>query len=187
MYGPLEENLYDPASKQIWSDYLSTLRKLGRSHASEGWESFENDIAEHAAAAFAEFEGEEVERLRLALAQIGPPDKVAEAFVMEASPYTPTAFEILARRVYEIFSILLTSISVVVVLIALSMSVANIFNPDVGVWIHEDGSWSLSFEAHPDSKQLFRHSFILWAVFIAAAFAVLIFSVRPKRREGLGS
>ncbi len=180
MHEPLVEKLHDPAAQKMWSGYLRTLRKAGRKRGIDDWDSFENDIAEHAAAAFSEFDGPEVDRLRSALAQIGAPQTVAKAFISEATPRKTTEFERATSKLSSVISLLLTSILAVVALIAMTMGAANIFNPEVGVWLHGDGTWSLSFEGHSDSRQLLRRSFSFWAFLTAGAMAGLVYAIRRE-------
>ena len=165
----------------MWADYLRKLRKQGRHHNPKDWQSFEDDIAEHAAVSFSEFDGAEIDRLRSALAQVGSPESVATAFVMEFSPSNPAPWMRIVQQLTSLGAMLLTSIIVVIAITAFGMGVANIFNPDVGIWVHADGSWSLSFEAQSNSMQLFRRWFSLLAIATAVLLSVSVVALGKKR------
>lgn len=178
MHDPLAKELGDPAARRRWAEYLGVLRAPKLRVSDSDWEAFENDIAEHAAAAFSDAEGTESDRLDLALAQIGAADAVAAAFIAESTPRSPTTLSRLITNVFSIAGFVLRSVAGVVILIAVSMAAVSLINPDTGLWLHDDGSWSISFESHEGGQQVARETFFIWAFAIATVLGSGLYFIR---------
>ena len=171
MHKPLEESLNSPEAKKQWCRYKTSLKKLIRSANSDDRQSLYVDIIDHASVAFAETSGSEIDRLNSVLAQIGSPETVAEAYWSATTPPATGAIQRILNYVLRFCATVMFSITIVAALVALIMGFANIVNPDVGVWVHKDMSWSLSFEEQVNSRQLLRDWFSIWAFSVCAILA----------------
>jgi hypothetical protein len=56
------------------------------------------------------------------------------------------------------------------------MAIAHLFNPEVGVWLHETGGVSLSFEAQKNSTQWMPK----WFSLIGFGFSALVYFILSK-------
>jgi hypothetical protein len=54
------------------------------------------------------------------------------------------------------------------------MAIAHLFNPEVGLWLHQTGGVSLSFEAHNNSTQWLRHWFTVIGLVISIGSYLLL-------------
>jgi len=106
----------------------------------------------------------EENRLINAIERLGSPDEYLTPLVsdillnLKTKSGNPLAIaQSLARNVQR--SLLQTLASMVFgvlyffIVMIFIMSVAHLFNPDVGLWLHQSGAVSLSFEAHENSTQ----------------------------------
>jgi uncharacterized membrane protein len=172
-------------AQKIWNHFekelehkIKALPELERNDVkleilSHLYESSINDEAE-----------KEENRVINAIERLGSPDEYLTPLVsdilihLKAKNGNPIAIaksltKNIQRSLFHTFITIIFGVSYLFCLMLFIMAIAHLFNPEVGVWLHETGGLSLSFEAQKNSTQWLPKWFSLIA-FVSSALVYFI-------------
>ena len=190
--GIIQPPVTEPEALSRWEAFTGDLRK--RLSALPPGDRYEIllELSAHVADAY-QSQGTaaaQAERLGRAIGSLGDPDEFlhlwAEEYRVEnrARRGNPAALlRLLALRFGRSAAlsaaVIIAGLGLAVCLLVFALGIYAFFTPDAGLWIHDQGSWTLSFEAQAGATQWKPSLFPLAAVLSSAiGYALIVVGIR---------
>lgn len=174
-------------AQKMWNHFEKELDHKIKTLPKEDREDVKLEILSHLYDSSINDEAENEEnRLINAIERLGTPDEYLTPLVsdillnLKAKNGNPLAiakslFKNIQTSLTHTLATIVFGVAYLFIIMVFIMSIAHIFNPEVGFWIHDNGGFALSFEAQENSSQWLPEWFTFIGLFTSVV-SYLIFN-----------